>query len=196
MEIRRFISQGMEAGSFVPTGAAAVYARERDCGRELAGRSAWSLPYSSRLRMLDRTAFDAPAGRLRRRGCAWDEAARTQPSLNAVLAAAKTKRYAMSRVRHVQCRARRARGDEYRHAAVYPRACRERARLRAAAADERPGGRASRRDKARLREKSVRGSRNACSPSAHPRTTCMCSVTGRKGSERGRRLAKQPQNCE
>ena len=101
MEIRRFISQGMEAGSFVPTGAAAVYARERDCGRELAGEERMELAILSRLRMLDRAAFDALPDAAGGVGARLYEAARTQPSLNAVLAAAKTKRYAMSRVRRM-----------------------------------------------------------------------------------------------
>lgn len=101
MEIRRKIAQGEMVERLVPEAVGAVYAAEREWGRELASSGAMELCILSRLRMLPKEAFltlpDAEGGA----GARLYEAARTQPTLDGVMSAAKTKRYALSRIRRM-----------------------------------------------------------------------------------------------
>lgn len=101
MEIRRKTAQGEKVERLVPEAVGAVYAAERECGRELASTDAMELCILSRLRMLPKEAFlalpDADGGA----GARLYEAARTQPTLDGVISAAKTKRYALSRIRRM-----------------------------------------------------------------------------------------------
>lgn len=101
MEIRRKIAQGEMVERLVPEAVGAVYAAEREWGRELASSDAMELCVLSRLRMLPKEAFlalpDAEGGA----GARLYEAARTQPTLDGVMSAAKTKRYALSRIRRM-----------------------------------------------------------------------------------------------
>lgn len=101
MEIRNRIARGDKIERFVPPAAAAVYAAERARGRELASHNAMELCILSRLRMLPKETFlalpDADGGA----GARLYEAARTQPTLEDVLASAKTKRYALARIRRM-----------------------------------------------------------------------------------------------
>lgn len=101
MDIRRRILRGDDVVRFIPPAAYAVYSAERDKGRTRADEDAMELAILSRLRMLPREAFlalpDADGGA----GERLYAAARSEPTLDAVLSAAKTKRYALSRLRRM-----------------------------------------------------------------------------------------------
>ena len=95
MDIRRALAQGADIASLVPPAAAAVYAREREQGRA-QDRERMELAVLSRLRMLPEEAYAALPDAQHGVGARLYEA-----SLDAVLAAAKTKRYALSRIRRM-----------------------------------------------------------------------------------------------
>lgn len=141
MELRRRVMRGEGLDARVPAGAAEVYRRERAQGRELASRERLELAVLSRLRMLSLADFealpDASAGVGRR----LYDAARREATLDAVLAAAKTKRYALSRLRRMcMCAALGVTADMCAAAPPYLRvlAANERgcAQLRRISADE------------------------------------------------------------
>ena len=99
-EIRRMTARGEDVNAFLPGPAAAVYAAEQRKGRIIDAERT-ELAVMSRLRMLGEADFrlipDAGNGvgeRLYR-------AAHEETNLNAVMAAAKTKRYALSRIRRM-----------------------------------------------------------------------------------------------
>lgn len=100
MDIRRALAQGADIASLVPPAAAAVYAREREQGRA-QDRERMELAVLSRLRMLPEEAYAALPDAQHGVGARLYEAARREASLDAVLAAAKTKRYALSRIRRM-----------------------------------------------------------------------------------------------
>lgn len=100
-EIRRAIAMGGDIEASLPAGAFAVYQRENKLGRGPVLDENLELAILSRLRMLDDAAFaalpDAGEGlnfRLAR-------AAREENTVDAVVAAAKSKRYALSRIRRM-----------------------------------------------------------------------------------------------
>ncbi len=100
-ELRQRIRAGKSLEGEIPNEAAAVFSREKERGRELADPSALELAILSRLRMLDEAAYlelpDASDGIGKRLFRAVEDAC----SLDAVLSAAKTKRYALSRLRRM-----------------------------------------------------------------------------------------------
>ncbi len=100
-ELREWIRAGKSPEGEIPPAAAAVFSREKERGREIADQAALESALLSRLRMLDEEDFlalpDARDGLGRRLYRAVGEGS----SLDAVLAAAKTKRYAMSRLRRM-----------------------------------------------------------------------------------------------
>lgn len=100
MDIRRALARGEDIASLVPPAAAAVYAREREQGRAQQ-RERMELALLSRLRMLPEEAFAALPDARHGVGARLFAAARREASLDAVLAAAKTKRYALSRIRRM-----------------------------------------------------------------------------------------------
>ena len=100
MDIRRALAQGADIASLVPPAAAAVYTREREQGRA-QDRERMELAVLSRLRMLPEEACAALPDAQHGVGARLYEAARREASLDAVLAAAKTKRYALSRIRRM-----------------------------------------------------------------------------------------------
>ena len=100
-EIRGIIGSGNDIAGFVPKAAREVYAREIALGRGPVSMESVEQAILSRLRFLSERVFsqvpDADEGiesRLAR--AAWSE-----PSVDAVLAATKTKRYALSRLRRM-----------------------------------------------------------------------------------------------
>lgn len=100
-EIRRAIAGGIDIAGSIPSGAHEVYLRENKLGRGPVLDDNLESAILSRLRMLDDAAFaalpDAGEGlnfRLAR-------AAREENTVDAVVAAAKTKRYALSRIRRM-----------------------------------------------------------------------------------------------
>lgn len=100
-EIRRALAAGGDIISSVPTGAYEIYMRENKLGRGPVLDENLESAILSRLRMLDDAAFaalpDAGEGlNFRLAG-----AAREESTVDAVVAAAKTKRYALSRIRRM-----------------------------------------------------------------------------------------------
>lgn len=100
-ELRGIVRENGDISSFVPDAAAAVFERERRQGREHSSRELMELALLSRLRMLDKAAFeqlpDAGGGLAER----VYQAVQTGRCLDEIYELAKTKRYAMSRVRRV-----------------------------------------------------------------------------------------------
>ena len=100
-EIRAFIGAGRDVKEFIPGPAAAVYDRERDRGRGPVLMTDMEPMLLSRLRMLGQETYralpDASEGLGNRLYAAAHEAA----GWDAVLAAAKTKRYALARIRRM-----------------------------------------------------------------------------------------------
>lgn len=100
-ELRRMLRRGEDVSAHVPAAAMAVFRREMEQGRALLNQSDMELAVLSRLRMLDEMAFlalpDAGDGVGRR----LYKAAKEEPTLDFVLAAAKTKRVALSRLRRM-----------------------------------------------------------------------------------------------
>ncbi|MGN1001725.1 MAG: nucleotidyltransferase family protein [Oscillospiraceae bacterium] len=99
--LRRLLDTGKDISAFLPAGSAAVFRRETEQGRGPVRAENLETPILSRLRMLreeDYTALPDAGEGLDRRLC---RAARTEPSLDAVIAEAKTRRYALSRLRRM-----------------------------------------------------------------------------------------------
>ena len=98
-ELRALLRRGERAEAFMPAAAAAVYERDAAMGRGIPSAERLETAMLSRLRMLDAARCaalpDASAG-LGERLC---RAAAEEPSLDAVYAAVKNKRLAMSRIR-------------------------------------------------------------------------------------------------
>lgn len=100
-QLRQRLRAGKSLEGEIPPEAAAVFSRERERGREIADSAALELAVLSRLRMLEEEDYlrlpdagDGPGRRLYR-------AVQEERSLDAVLSAAKTKRYALSRLRRM-----------------------------------------------------------------------------------------------
>jgi predicted nucleotidyltransferase len=100
-ELRSRLAAGKDCSAFMPDAAAAVFGREAERGRGPVLMQALEPMLLSRLRMLPDAEFgrlpDASEG-LGNRLCA---AVREEPSLDGVLSAAKSKRYALSRIRRM-----------------------------------------------------------------------------------------------
>ncbi len=100
-ELRAFAGAGRDTDGYMPDEAAEVFERERSLGRAPVLMGALEPLLLSRLRMLPDAAFselpDATEG-LGNRLCA---AAREESSWDAVLAGAKSKRYALARIRRM-----------------------------------------------------------------------------------------------
>lgn len=100
-ELRLMTRRGESTDAFIPAGAAAVYARERERGRVLSERQLMETAMLSRLRMFDEEYFSALPDGAEGLGSRLFRAVRREASLDAVLAAAKTRRYALSRIRRM-----------------------------------------------------------------------------------------------
>lgn len=100
-QLRSMIRAGKSLGGEIPPAAEAVFAREREHGRELKDPAALETALLSRLRMLEAADFerlpDAADGLGRRLARAVEQ----EGSLDAILAAAKSKRYALARLRRM-----------------------------------------------------------------------------------------------
>ena len=100
-EIRRRIKAKNDADGDIPAAALEVYERERRLGRGPVFADALEIAALSRLRMLPKEAFallpDCGEGRSDRIAAAVSE----ESSLDAIAAAAKSKRYALSRIRRI-----------------------------------------------------------------------------------------------
>lgn len=103
--LRAALSAGENTDAFLPQAAAEVFCRERARGRELADKSLLEAALLSRLRQLDRDAFAALPDASGGLGERLFRAVRQEGSLEAVCAAARSKRYPLARVRRVCLRA-------------------------------------------------------------------------------------------
>ncbi|NCB52136.1 MAG: nucleotidyltransferase [Clostridia bacterium] len=100
-EIRAAIGAGREVYDFIPDTAAAVYDRERDRGRGPVLMTDLEPMLLSRLRMLGEEAYHQLPDASEGLGNRIYAAAHEEATWDAVLAAAKTKRYALSRIRRM-----------------------------------------------------------------------------------------------
>lgn len=102
-ELRALLRRGQSVSAFMPAAAAAVYERDAALGRGTPSREILETAVLSRLRTLDAArcaALPDAGGGLGER---LEKAAAEEPTLDAVLAAVKNKRLAMSRVRRAVC---------------------------------------------------------------------------------------------
>ncbi len=100
-ELRTRLSHGMDISDSVPEAAAKIYAREDSLGRGPVMMEHLEMPIISRLRMLGTSDFaalpDGAAGLSNRLAAS----CREETGLDAIAAAAKSKRYALSRIRRM-----------------------------------------------------------------------------------------------
>lgn len=100
-EIRHMLCTKQSIQGLVPKEAEKVYARERSEGRELSDKTIMETAIMSRLRFLEKYDFDNAPDAQGGIGARVYEAVQCAASLEEVYETAKTKRYAMSRVRRV-----------------------------------------------------------------------------------------------
>lgn len=100
-ELRQMLRRGEDVSACIPAAAMEVFRRELEQGRAALNRRDMEMAILSRLRMLDEEAFlslpDSGDGVGRR---LW-KVAKEEPTLDFILAAAKTKRIALSRIRRM-----------------------------------------------------------------------------------------------
>lgn len=101
MELRSMLRRGGSIADFVPKAAAEVFRRETEFGRYLTDTQLLDTALLSRLRMLRKEDFETLPDSADGAGIRLYNAARTEPTIDGVLAAAKTKRFAMSRLRRM-----------------------------------------------------------------------------------------------
>ena len=102
-EIRNLLYQGGKIANDVPGQVLSVYEREKRLGRALPDRERLDTALLSRLRALTAKDFEALPDAAEGIGLRLYRAAHTEPTIDAVLAAAGTKRYALSRLRRMLC---------------------------------------------------------------------------------------------
>ena len=100
-ELRTRIGAGENVSAFLPKAAAEISAREKTLGRGPVLPEALESALLSRLRMLPQTAYNTLPGATEGLGNSLYRAAHEAPTLDGVLAAAKSKRYALSRIRRM-----------------------------------------------------------------------------------------------
>lgn len=100
-ELRRLIFNNKDVSSYIPAAALQVYERENEAGRGRINTEKLELAILSRLRMLPEKVFDALPDSTGGAGKRLYKAVTEEATLDAVLAAAKTKRYALSRLRRM-----------------------------------------------------------------------------------------------
>ncbi len=100
-QLRLLRERGEAIGAYVPEEAEAVYAREREAGRELRDRKLLETALLSRLRGLREDSFSSLPDAAGGLGDRILRAAREEGSLEAVYTAAASKRYPLARVRRL-----------------------------------------------------------------------------------------------
>lgn len=100
-ELRSMISQGREVNGHIPEKALQIYRRETDSGRGPCTAQSLEAALLSRLRMLPSEMFETLPDGADGMGRRLYSAVREEPTLNAVLASAKNKRYALARIRRM-----------------------------------------------------------------------------------------------
>ena len=173
-ELRTRIGAGENVSAFLPRAAAEISAREKTLGRGPVLPETLESALLSRLRMLPQTVYNALPGASEGLGNSLYRAAHEAPTLDGVLAAAKSKR------RHGR-----------RHAAVCACAVHRRAGQGAAARDRYVRVGAGHHEVGRRTEPAGRSRRNLC-----PDGGCARSLRARLPCQRGaplrRRLACEP----
>lgn len=100
-ELRALLSQGRDVSGHIPERALRIYRSETESGRGPYTMAEFESALLSRLRMLPPEAFETlpdSADGMGKRLCA---AVREEPTFNAILASAKSKRYALARIRRM-----------------------------------------------------------------------------------------------
>ena len=100
-EIRRKLAAGEDVGDDIPAPALAVYAREKDAGRELLRSRALETAMLSRLLLLDEADFEALPDAADGPGRRLYRAIREEGTLEDILEAARSKRYPLARLRRL-----------------------------------------------------------------------------------------------
>ena len=100
-ELRRRLRAGESCEGEIPAEAAAVFSREREQGRGLVEPGRLELALLSRLRMLEKSAFEALPDGGDGLGLRLWHAVQEEKSLEEILLAAKSKRYAHARLRRM-----------------------------------------------------------------------------------------------
>lgn len=100
-ELRTLLGAGQDVSGYLPATATAVFRRELERGRGPVTAETLETAVLSRLRMLPEAAYNALPDAAEGLGNRLCRAARTEATLDAVLAAASTKRYALSRLRRM-----------------------------------------------------------------------------------------------
>ena len=100
-ELRMRIGAGEDVSAFLPRAAAEIFAREKTRGRGPVLPEALESALLSRLRMLTQTVYNALPSATEGLGNSLYRAAHEEPTLDGVLAAAKSKRYALARIRRM-----------------------------------------------------------------------------------------------
>ena len=95
------IGAGEDVSAFLPCSAAEICTREKMLGRGPVLPEALESALLSRLRMLPQAAYNALPGATEGLGNSLYRAAHEEPTLDGVLAAAKSKRYALARLRRM-----------------------------------------------------------------------------------------------
>lgn len=192
-ELRTRIGAGENVSAFLPKAAAEISAREKTLGRGPVLPEALESALLSRLRMLPQTAYNALPGASEGLGNSLYRAAHEAPTLDGVLAAAKSKRYALSRIpAHDDVRGpRRHRRHGHGHAAVCTCAGHRRAGQGAAARDRRAHGGAGHHEAGRRTEPAGRSRRNLCPDGGCARSLCAW-LPRQRGAPLRRRLAREP----
>ena len=189
-ELRTRIGAGENVSAFLPRAAAEISAREKTLGRGPVLPEALESAILSRLRMLPQTAYNALPGASEGLGNGLYRAAHEEPTLDGVLAAAKSKRYAHPA--HDDVRGpRRHRRHGRRHAAVCACTGHRRAGQGTAARDRYVRVGAGHHEAGRRTQPAGRSRRNIC-----PDGGCARSLRARLPRQRGatlrRRLAREP----
>ena len=100
-ELRSMLLRRESISGHIPAQAAQVYAKERELSREIADPSAFELAALSRLRLFDEEYFKSLPDGADGLGSRLYRAVRKEGTLNGILASAKTKRYALARIRRM-----------------------------------------------------------------------------------------------
>ena len=100
-ELRRMILSGEKVDNYIPKNALDVYSREESLGRQAMSRDFHETAILSRLRMFGENYYNSLPDSGGGLGSRLYKAAHEEPTLDGILAAVKTKRYALSRIRRM-----------------------------------------------------------------------------------------------
>ncbi|MBQ9045959.1 MAG: nucleotidyltransferase family protein [Oscillospiraceae bacterium] len=100
-ELRTRIEDGQDVSAWLPEAAAEIFRREAELGRGPITPAMLETAILSRLRMLGPDVYAALPGAEEGLGNALCRAANEEPTLDGVITAAKSKRYALSRIRRM-----------------------------------------------------------------------------------------------